>query len=105
MRLRVGQQVASVVDATTMIVVRAPGEDVTLTCGGVDMIDPKETPRPAGASGPVDPAHADGTQLGRRYADETLGIELLCTKAGQGTVAVNGTPLPRKESKPLPASD
>jgi hypothetical protein len=47
----------------------------------------------------------DGSQLGKRYADDEFGVELLCTKAGQGTLAVNGRPLPLKAAKPLPASD
>jgi hypothetical protein len=47
----------------------------------------------------------DGTLLGKRYADEDLGVEVLCTKAGTGTLALDGTPLPIKAAKPLPASD
>jgi hypothetical protein len=48
---------------------------------------------------------AEGTLLGKRYADEGLGIELLCTKAGAGTLSVGDTVLARKDAKPLPASD
>lgn len=103
MKLRAGQQIASTVDATTMIVVRAPADEVVLTCGGVEMIDPKKPSE--GAGGVMDPALASGTLMGKRYADDGLGIELLCTKAGTGTVAVNGTPLELKQAKPLPASD
>jgi hypothetical protein len=103
MKLRAGQQVASTVDATTMIVVKAPGDEVVLTCGGVEMVDPKTTSRDGGGS--ADPALSAGTLLGKRYADDAVGIELLCTKPGQGTVAVNGVPLELKQSKPLPASD
>lgn len=32
-------------------------------------------------------------------------MEVLCTKPGQGTLALNGVPLPLKAAKPLPASD
>ena len=99
---RVGQTLASTVDATTVVVVKAPDTDVTLTCGGAEMVDTKEA---AGVSGTPDPAHQDGSQLGKRYADDELGLEVLCTKAGAGTLAVNGTPLPLKGAKPLPASD
>jgi hypothetical protein len=60
---------------------------------------------PASPDAPVDPAHSAGTQVGKRYADDDLGIELLCTRPGVGTLAVNGNPLPLKDSKPLPASD
>ncbi|MFF3567541.1 hypothetical protein [Nocardia jiangxiensis] len=102
MKPRVGQTLASTVDATTVVVVRWPDDDLKITCGGADMADPREA---AGTGGSADPAQQDGTQLGKRYADEELGVELLCTKAGQGTLALNGAPLPLKNAKPLPASD
>jgi len=99
-KLKAGQTLHSAVDRTAVIVIRAPEADVSVTCGGAPMVDAAAT-----ASGPVDPAHNAGTQLGKRYADEDLGIELLCTKPGEGTLAVNGNPLPIKSAKPLPASD
>jgi hypothetical protein len=43
--------------------------------------------------------------MGKRYADEQIGLELLCTKPGQGTIAVNGVPLTLVGPKLLPASD
>jgi hypothetical protein len=101
LKLNTGQSLVSAVDATTVIVVRAPADDVTVTCGGPAMVDAK-----AGSpAGEADPAQQEGTQLGKRYADETLGIELLCTRPGRGTLAVNGSPLPFKDAKALPASD
>jgi hypothetical protein len=103
MKPKVGQTLASTVDATTVIVIRAPQAEVAISCGGPTMVDPKGDQ--AGASGEPDPAKQAGTQLGKRYADEELGLELLCTKAGSGTLSVNGTPLARKAAKPLPASD
>ncbi|MEO3787580.1 hypothetical protein ABGB12_29995 [Actinocorallia sp. B10E7] len=103
MKLSPGQQVASAVDGTRMIVVRAPDDDVVLTCGGPAMVDPADAG--TGEGGAADPALQDGTLLGKRYTHEGLGLELLCTKPGQGTVAVDGEPLKIKESKPLPASD
>jgi len=45
------------------------------------------------------------SQPGKRYVNETLGLELLCTKGGEGVLAVDGAPLAIKTSKPLPASD
>ena len=103
MRAVVGQTLASVTDATTVIVIRAPRDDVDITCGGVSMVDAK-------AGGPTelaspDPAFAQGTQLGKRYEDGAAAIELLCTKAGTSSLAVNGEPLLVKSAKPLPASD
>ena len=39
----------------------------------------------------------------RRRSDETL--EILCTKAGEGSLGIGATLLSLKEAKPLPASD
>lgn len=103
MKAHVGQTLASTVDTTTVIVVRWPDDDLALTCGGAAMVDPRGPE--AGATNTADPTQLGGAQLGKRYADEELGVELLCTKAGQGTLALNGTPLPLKTAKPLPASD
>ena len=103
MRLRVGQTLSSPVDTTTVVVVRAPESDVEVTCAGVPLYDAKAGD--AAPAGDADPSQQDGTLLGKRYADEALGLELLCAKAGAGTLAANGTPLPLKDAKPLPASD
>jgi hypothetical protein len=103
MKPRPGQILASTVDTTTIIVVRSPADDIELTCAGVAMWDPK-----SGGDGPVgsaDPALMMGTQLGKRYAAESLGLEILCTKPGQGTLAANGVPLAQLGPKTLPASD
>lgn len=102
MKPRVGQTLSSTVDATTVVVIKAPDTDLALTCGGADMVDTKEA---AGVTGTADPAQQDGSALGKRYADDELGLELLCTKAGPGTLAANGAPLQLKGAKPLPASD
>ena len=103
MRPRVGQMLTSTVDTTAVIVVRCPGDELEITCGGAAM---------AAANGPgsatagiPDPDLMGGSLLGKRYADEDLGVELLCTKPGPGTLAVNGVPLSVKNAKPLPASD
>jgi hypothetical protein len=100
---RPGRALASTVDTTMVIVVRAPDHDISLTCAGVEMWDPK-----AGGSGPAGVADASqlgGTVLGKRYGDEALGLELLCTKSGQGTLAADGAVLPMMGPKTLPASD
>jgi hypothetical protein len=47
----------------------------------------------------------DGPLLGKRYADDDLGLELLCTRAGTGALTVDGRPLLLKGAKPLPSSD
>lgn len=103
MKLRTGQMLVSLVDDTTVVVVRAATADVEVTCGGAAMTDAKAG---AGiAKGSPDPGQLEGTLMGKRYADDDLGLELLVTKPGQGTLAVNGTPLPVKGARPLPASD
>lgn len=103
MKLRPGQVLSSPVDSTTVVVVRAPAADVEVTCAGVPMYDAKASdPAP---DGQADPAQLTGCVLGKRYADDEVGIELLCSKAGEGTLAVGGNPLSLRGAKPLPASD
>jgi hypothetical protein len=102
MPLKAGSRLKSAVCETEVIAVRAPGVDVDLRCGGAPMIE-FEADAPSG--GAISPDHHAGTQLGKRYADETTGIELLCTKPGEGSLSVGDVPLPLKEAKPLPASD
>lgn len=102
MILEVGQSLASSVDATTVVVVRAPKSDVSVTCGGVGMIVGKKG---EGDGSSIDPAYIGGATLGKRYADDEIGIELLCTKAGSGRLEVDGRALPLKTAKPLPSSD
>lgn len=101
MRLRVGQTLASTVDATTVIVVRTPSRDVVITCGGVEMTDPGGAQPPAPTGGGA----ASWSQIGKRYTDSAGEVELLCTKPGPGELAVDGTTAVLKSAKPLPASD
>jgi hypothetical protein len=46
-----------------------------------------------------------GSLLGKRYVDADGHLEVLCTKAGSGTLSVGDAPLALKEAKPLPSSD
>jgi hypothetical protein len=102
MELKAGSRLKSAVDETEVVVVRPPSSPVDLRCGGHPM-------HAAGEDGPVglelDPGFAEGTLLGKRYADADAGIELLCTKAGKGTLSIGDQPLPLKDAKPLPSSD
>jgi hypothetical protein len=100
-QFRAGQRLVSAVDSTTVIIIRAPAQEVTLTCGGVVMAPAGE---PVSAVAP-DPALMGGTQIGKRYADDAGTIQVLCTKAGGGTLALDGEPLAIQGAKPLPASD
>ena len=102
MDIRVGQQLVSAVDETMVVVVRWQGEGQALSCGGLEMIDASEASAPKQVS---DPEHMNGTQLGKRYADEAGTIELLCTRAGVASLAMDGVALVQKGAKALPASD
>ena len=64
----------------------------------------REPSAPA-ASGRRITGDGDPTLLGKRYADEELGLELLCTQGGDGALAVGDAPLLVKGAKPLPSSD
>jgi len=102
MQLKAGARLKSAVDDTEVIVVRAPATEVVLECGGHPMIVLSDE-RPEGLT--LDPEFSGGTQLGKRFADEAKGLEVLCTKPGQGSLAIDGEVLNLKEAKPLPASD
>jgi hypothetical protein len=102
MELKPGTRLRSAVCTTEVIVVRPPTGEVSLSCGGAAMLELGTEPENGGA---IDPAQSGGTLLGKRYADEALGLEILCTKAGDGSLAINGEPLGLKDAKPLPSSD
>jgi hypothetical protein len=101
-RVKVGSRLRSAVCATEVMVVAAPDGDVEIMCGGTPMIELSAEP-PPGASIAADAK--EGTALGKRYTDEGGTLELLCTKPGEGSLAVAGTPLAVKGAKPLPSSD
>ena len=100
--LKAGKRVFSVVCTTEMVVVKAPSDDVDLTIGGVAPVESADE-RTGNAS--LVEGHRGGTAIGKRYVDDADTIELLCTKAGEGVPALDGTPMHLKEAKPLPASD
>ena len=96
--LKPGARLRSRTDTTEVVVVRG-NHEIDLRCGGAPMV--------AADGGAPDGTPAvgldAGTQLGKRYA--TDDIELLCTKAGPGSLSVGDTPIGIKDPKPLPASD
>jgi hypothetical protein len=101
MELRAGQKLHSAVCDAQVIVVRAPDGDVDLGCGGAPLLDEGATDD--GAS--LDASLGDGPLMGKRYADEEIGLELLCSRPGAGALTLNGAPLAVKGAKPLPSSD
>jgi hypothetical protein len=102
MQLRPGTRLESSACDGQVIVVRAPaGVDVDLRCGGVPMRELGT----AGSRVPITAVGDPGVLLGKRYADEELGLEVLCTHSGAGALTLTDQPIPFKAAKPLPASD
>ena len=99
--MKPGIRLHSTVCATTVVVVKPPADGVTLECGGFAMEEGVGAP----AGGELKPGYDQGTQLGKRYSDETSGAEVLCTKGGDGALSVDGRLLELKVAKALPASD
>jgi len=100
--LKPGSRWKSAVCNTEVVIVRPAKSALTLECGGHPMVAAGE----AGAAGlALSSAHAEGTRVGKRYQDEGSGLEVLGTKAGEGSLSVDGKPLAPKDAKPLPASD
>jgi hypothetical protein len=97
-----GTRLRSAVCDTEVVVVKAAGESVDLRCGGHPMAPLDESP-PSGLT--ARPPFGTGTALGKRYVDETSGLEVLCTKPGAGALSAGDVALAIKEAKPLPASD
>jgi hypothetical protein len=91
----------SAVCATEAMVIAAPADSIDVRCGGVPMI--AMTEESGGAT--IDPAHAGGTLMGKRYVNEAGGLELLCTKPGDGSLAADGVAMILKEARALPSSD
>ena len=101
MELRPGLRLESATCNTQVVVVKAPKDvsDVDVRCG--------QTLREIGAGGDRLPLtdEGDATLLGKRYADDDLGLELLCTQGGDGALSVGDASLLVKGAKPLPSSD
>jgi hypothetical protein len=96
--MKPGTKLKSTVCDTEVMVIR--GAEVVVDCGGAPMAAERPSDRKS-----VNPAFAQGTKIGKRYVDEAGTIELLCVKAGQGSLSIAGVALKLKDAKPLPASD
>jgi hypothetical protein len=103
LNLTPGSRWKSAVCETEVVVVKPPREGGELQCGGAAML-PHAAARPAQGSAPA-ASHASGALLGKRYGDQASGIEVLCTKPGTGSLALNEQPLALRQAKPLPSSD
>jgi|SRR5271166_1552645 len=99
MQLRPGLKLNSAVSGAQVIVVRTPGGDVDIRCGGQPMV--------VADTAPEANATVDGEMLviGKRYSDAGGALEVLRTKGGPGSLTVGDEPMQIKAAKPLPASD
>jgi hypothetical protein len=97
---RPGDQLASAVCTTRVVVVRAPSDgQPVITCGGTPMV-------PAASAKPPTPADtAVTTLIGKRYVNAADTLEVLCTASGAGELSCDGVAMSLKAAKPLPASD
>ncbi|MFJ2667634.1 hypothetical protein ACIO14_25150 [Nocardia fluminea] len=99
LQLHPGEQLASTVCGTKVVVVRAPADRApALACGGVDMVPAAEAPV-------VSPGGSAVTLIGKRYVNADESVELLCTAPGSGQLTCDGEPMTIKAAKALPASD
>lgn len=100
--IKPGVRLKSAVCTSEVIVIRGSLSTADLRCGGAQMIAAGDAPPSVGS---LDPAHAAGTLIGKRYVDTADQIELLCTKAGEGSLTLDVEPLLVKQPKALPSSD
>jgi len=84
------------------MVIQAPAGEIDVRCGGAPLVALGTAPA-AGAAPAA--GFADGTQIGKRYVSEGGDLELLCTKAGPGSLSLGDAKLAIKGAKPLPSSD
>ena len=98
--MKAGTRLRSVVCDCEVVVVRAPSDGQMVQCGGLDML-PVEQAR-GEALAPVTGLDG-GTLLGKRYADTS--VEVLCTKAGRGSLSYADELLELRSARALPASD
>jgi hypothetical protein len=97
--MKPGSKLRSAVCDTEVMVIRG-GADAVVECGGEPMGEQAPAERR-----PINPAFAQGTRIGKRYVDADGKVELLCVKAGQGSLSISGVALQTKDAKPLPSSD
>jgi hypothetical protein len=98
--LRPGDQLASTVCATRVVVVRAPAQGhPVIACGGRPMIPATSAPAAPGG------AEVAATLIGKRYVNGAETLEVLCISSGAGELTCDGVAMAIKAARPLPASD
>lgn len=96
--MKPGTKLKSTVCDTEVMVIKGTG--LVVECGGAPMADAAPAEK-----GSVDSNFAEGTKVGKRYVNADGSVELLCVKAGAGSLAIDGEILNTKDAKPLPSSD
>jgi hypothetical protein len=102
MDLKPGTRLKSAVCTAEFVVVRGATGIDELNCGGAPLVAQDVSIE---ACGPIAAGLDGGVGLGKRYFDEKSGLELLASKAGLGSLTVDGRRMAPKEAKPLPSSD
>jgi hypothetical protein len=100
-QLKAGSRLKSTVCDTQVMVIAAPAGELALSCGGAPLAEVTSQI----TKGEINAEHKDGTQIGKRYVSDDGKLELLCTKPGQGSLALGAAKLKLKEAKALPSSD
>lgn len=101
MDLKAGTRLVSKCCDAEVMVIKSPGRG-SVSCGGHEMCLANEK---SGSTKSLKPDLSNGALIGKRYTDADQSIELLCVKAGKGSLALNDTVLKEKEAKKLPSSD
>lgn len=97
--LGAGKRLKSAVCTAEIMVIAAPDGDVDIRCGGAPMTEGD------GNGGSIDAEFAGGCAIGKRYVNEGGTLEVLCVKAGEGSLAVGAEGLVVKDAKKLPKTD
>lgn len=94
-----GTKLSSTVCKTQIMALRVPATELNITCGGAPMQvgDPDSLGEMSGEN--------SGTLVGKRYTDADETMEFLCTRGGDGSIAIDGYVIDVKAAKKLPSSD
>ena len=98
--LKPGLRLKSAVCTAEVMIVKGSGE-ADINCGGVPMLGSGETAGEATAVA----ERMDGCLVGKRYVNQDQSVEVLCIKAGGGSLALGDAVLEVKQAKKLPSSD
>ena len=102
MELKAGTQLKSAVGTTEVVVIRAPDAPGHPDLGGPAHGRAATTRRRPARS---KPAARGRSCWASATSTRPASVEVLCTKPGDGALALDGEPLEVKSAKPLPSSD